>query len=77
MLPAMLEAASSGDPAKVQMGLRFLASVGDPQVIPVLFKALSSDEATRRIAADALALRPKEVVGPALVDADYPVSWLV
>ena len=69
MLPAMLEAANSGDPAKVQMALRFLASIGDPQVIPVLIKALSSDEATRRIAADALAQRPKEVVGPALLEA--------
>ena len=32
MLPAMLEASNSGDPAKVQMALRFFASVGDPQV---------------------------------------------
>ncbi len=69
MLPAMLEAANSGDPAKVQMALRFLGSIGDPQVIPVLIKALSSDEASRRIAADALAQRPKEVVGPALLEA--------
>ena len=69
MLPAMLEAANSGDPAKVQMALRFFASIGDPQVVPVLLKALSSDEATRRIAADALAQRPKEVVGPALLEA--------
>ena len=69
MLPAMLEAADSGDPAKVQMALRFLGSIGDPQVIPVLIKALSSDEASRRIAADALAQRPKEVVGPALLEA--------
>lgn len=69
MLPAMLEASNSGDPAKVQMALRFFASVGDPQVIPVLIKALSSDEATRRIAAAALAQRPKQVVGPALLEA--------
>ena len=69
MLPAMLEAANSGDPAKVQMALRFLASVGDPQVIPVLIKALNSDEATRTIAAAALAQRPKQVVGPALLEA--------
>lgn len=69
MLPAMLEAANSGDPAKVQMALRFFASVGDPQVIPVLIKALNSDEATRTIAAAALAQRPKQVVGPALLEA--------
>lgn len=69
MLPAMLEAANSGDPAKVQMALRFFASVGDPQVIPVLIKALNSDEATRRIAAAALAQRPKQTVGPALLEA--------
>lgn len=69
MFPAMLEAANSGDPAKVQMALRFFASVGDPQVIPVLIKALNSDEATRRIAAAALAQRPKQVVGPALLEA--------
>lgn len=69
MLPAMLEAAASGDPAKVQMALRFLGSAGDPQVIPVLIKALGSDEASRRIAADALAQRTKETVGPALLEA--------
>lgn len=70
MLPAMLEAANSGDPAKVQMALRFFASVGDPQVIPVLIKALrSDDEETRRVAAAVLAQRPKESVGPALLEA--------
>lgn len=69
MLPEMLKAADGGDPAKVQMALRFLGSVGDPRVIPVLIKALSSDEANQRIAADALAQRPKEVVGPALLEA--------
>jgi HEAT repeat protein len=69
MLPAMLEAAGSGDPAKVQMALRFLASIGDPRVVPILLNALSSDEATRRIAADALAQRPKQAVGPALLEA--------
>lgn len=69
MLPAMLQAASSDDPAKVQMALRFLGSAGDPQVIPVLIKALGSDEASRRIAADALAQRTKETVGPALLEA--------
>ncbi len=69
LLPEMLTAASSGDPAKVQMALRFLGSIGDPQVIPVLIKALSSDETNRKIAADALAQRPKEVVGPALLQA--------
>ncbi len=69
MLPAMLEAVNSDDPAKVQMALRFLGSVGDPQVIPVLIKALSSDEDSRRIAADALAQWTKEVVGPALLEA--------
>ena len=69
MLPAMLEAANSGDPAKVQMALRFFASVGDPQVIPILIKSLSADEATCRIAADTLAQRPKQVVGPALLEA--------
>lgn len=69
MLPAMLEAANSDDPAKVQMALRFFASSGDPRAIPVFINALSSDEATQRIAADALAQRPKEVVGPALLEA--------
>ena len=69
MLPVMLEAANGGDPAKVHMALRFLASVGDPRVIPVLLKALRSDEATRRIAADALAQRPKEAAGPVLLEA--------
>ena len=69
MLPAMLEAAGSNDPAKVQMALRFLGAIGDPQVIPVLIEALNSDEATRRIAADALAQRTKETVGPALLEA--------
>ena len=69
MVPAMLEAASSGDPARVQMALRFLASIGDPRSIPVFIKALNSDDANRRIAADALAQRPKEVVGPALLKA--------
>jgi HEAT repeat protein len=69
MLPPMLEAANSGTPAKVQMALRFLATTGDPKVIPVLIKALSFDEANRRIAAGALAQRPKEVVGPALLEA--------
>lgn len=69
MLPAMLEAANSSDPAKVQMALRFFASVGDPRVIPVLVKALRYDEETRRIAAAVLAQRPKETVGPALLEA--------
>lgn len=69
MLPEMLEAAGSSDPAKVQMALRFLSSIGDPKVIPVLVKALSADEVSRRIAADALAQRPKEVVGPILLEA--------
>ncbi len=69
MLPAMLEAVNSPDPAKVQMALRFLGSVGDPQVIPVLIKALNFDEDSRRIAADALAQRTKEDVGPALLEA--------
>jgi HEAT repeat protein len=69
MLPAMLEAAGSSDPAKVQMALRFLGSVGDPKVIPVLIKALSSDEVSCKIAADALAQRPKEVVGPVLLES--------
>jgi len=69
MLPAMLEAAASDDPAKVQMALRFLGSAGDPQVIPVLIKALGADEDSRRIAADALAQRTKETVGPALLEA--------
>ncbi len=69
MLPAMLEAAKSNDPAKVHMALRFLASAGDPQVIPALIKALGSDETSRQIAADALAGRPKAAVGPALLEA--------
>ncbi len=69
MLPAMLEAANGDDPAKTQMALRFLASVGDPQVIPVLIKALRLDDSSRRIAADALAQRPKAAVGPALLEA--------
>lgn len=69
MLPVMLAAAKSGDPAKVQMALRFLASSGDPQVIPILIKALGADDAARTVAADALAQRPKEVAGPALLEA--------
>jgi len=69
MLPAMLEAAAGDDPAKAQMALRFLSSVGDPRVIPVLIQALRSDEAQRTVAADALARRPKQVVGPALLEA--------
>jgi HEAT repeat protein len=51
------------------MALRFFASSGDPRAIPVFIKALNSDEATQKIAADALAQRPKEVVGPALLEA--------
>ena len=54
MLPAMLAAAESEDPARVQMALRFLGSIDDPRVIPVLIKALSSDEASRALAAAAL-----------------------
>jgi len=69
MLPVMLAAADSGDPAKVQMALRFLASRGDPQVIPILIKALAGDEAARTVAAEALAQQPKEVAGPALLEA--------
>ncbi len=69
MLPAMLAAAGSGDPARVEMALRFLGSVDNSQVIPVLIKALSSDEPSRTIAAAALTQRPKEVVGPALLES--------
>ncbi len=69
MLPAMLEAVESDDPAKVHLALRFLGTMGDPRVIPALIKALRSDEVSRTLAADALARRPKTEVGPALLEA--------
>jgi hypothetical protein len=54
MLPVMLAAAGSGDPAKVQVALRFLASSGDPQVIPILIlrkvEATTKDKSTAQLA---------------------------
>ena len=70
MLPAMLEAADSGDPAKVQMALRFLASRRRSAGHSGSHQGLGCRRSQReRVAADALAQRPKEVAGPALLEA--------